>query len=178
MRFLLPISVFLVFSCSSSKKEFQSVDEFEAYLNDSDNGYIQSDEVGDLLFEAKLNPPLSDDPNPQFAIQLRISRLDGKSVLETNTSSKSEILEREGYLSFDLAKDVAVEYDGKAVPCVFHHYERNYGLKPSIDILFQFPALKNPKENPVFIYRDQQFGEGLIKIEFDKELFTTCYVKK
>jgi hypothetical protein len=98
--------------------------------------------------------------------------------LETNTSSKSEVLEREGYLSFDLAKDVAVEYDGKAVSCVFHHYERNYGLKPSIDILFQFPALKDPKKNPEFVYRDQQFGEGLIKIEFDKELFTTCYVKK
>lgn len=177
MRFLLPISLFLLFSCSS-KKEFKSVDEFERYINDSDNGYIQSDEVGDLLFEAKLNPPLSDDPNPQFTIQLRISRLDGKPVLETNTSSKSEVLEREGYLSFDLAKDVSVEYDEKAVPCVFHHYERNYGLKPSIDVLFQFPAIKDPKENPVFIYRDQQFGEGLIKIEFDKELFTTCYVKK
>ena len=177
MRFLLPVSLFLLISCSS-KKEFQSVEEFEAYINDSDNGYIQSDEAGDLLFEAKLNPPLSDDPNPQFAVQLRISRLDGKPVLETNTSSKAEVLEREGYLSFDLAKDVAVEYDGKAVPCVFHHYERNYGLKPSIDVFFQFPAIKEPKENPVFVYRDQQFGEGLIEIEFDKELFTTCYVKK
>jgi hypothetical protein len=109
---------------------------------------------------------------------MRISRLDKKPVLETNTSSKSEVLEREGYLSFDLAKDVSVEYDGKAVACVFHHYERNYGLKPSVDVFFQFPALKDPKENPVFVYRDQQFGEGLIKIEFDKELFTTCYVKK
>lgn len=177
MRFLLPISIFLIVSCSS-KKDFQSVDEFEAYINDADNGYIQSDEAGDFLFEAKLNPPLADDPHPQFTIQMRISRLDGKPVLETNTSSKSEVLEREGYLSFDLAKDVSVEYDGKAVACVFHHYERNYGLKPSIDVLFQFPALKDPKENPVFIYRDQQFGEGLIKIEFDKELFIPCYVKK
>jgi hypothetical protein len=56
MRFLLPISIFLLIGCSSSKKEFASVEEFEAYLNDSGNGYIQSDEVGDLLFEAKLNP--------------------------------------------------------------------------------------------------------------------------
>lgn len=178
MRILLPISLFLLFSCSSSKKEFHSVEEFEAYINDADNGFIQSDEAGDLLFEAKLNPPLADDQNPQIAIQLRISRKDGKPVLETNTSSKSEVLEREGYLSFDLMQDVSIEYDGKAAPCVFHHYERNYGLKPSIDILFQFPALKEPKEDPVFVYRDQQFGEGLIKISFDKELFTSCYVKK
>lgn len=178
MRILLPISLFLLFSCSSSKKEFHSVEEFEAYINDVSNGYIQSDEAGDLLFEAKLNPPLADDQNPQIVVQLRMSRLDGKPVLETNTSSKSEVLEREGYLSFDLMKDVSIEYDGKAVPCVFHHYERNYGLKPSIDILFQFPAIKDPKENPVFVYRDQQFGEGLIKISFDKELFTSCYVKK
>jgi hypothetical protein len=178
MRLILPFSLFLLFSCSSSQNEFVSMEEFEKYLNDPENGYIQSDEAGDLFFEAKLNPPLSDDPNPQFAIQLRISRLDGKPVLETNTKSGAEVLEREGYLSFDLAKDVAVEYDGKAVSCVFHHYERNYGLKPSIDVFFQFPAIKEPKENPVFVYRDQQFGEGLIKIEFDKELFTTCYVKK
>lgn len=177
MRLLLPISLFLLVSCSS-KKEFQSVEEFETYINDSDNGYIQSDEVGDLLFEAKLNPPISDDPDAQFEVQLRISRLDGKPVLKTNTNSDSEILEREGYLSFDLAKDVAVEYGGKAVPCIFHHYERNYGLKPSIDIFFQFPGIKDLKENPFFVYRDQQFGEGLIKIEFDKELFTPCYVKK
>lgn len=178
MRFLLPISLFLIVSCSSSKKEFASVDEFEAYINDANNGYIQSNEVGELLFEARLTPPFSDDPNPQFTVQLRISRQDGKPVLETNTSSKSEVLEREGYLSFDLAKDVEVEYDGKTVPCLLHHYERNYGLKPSIDVLFQFPALKEIKEDPVFVYRDQQFGEGLIKIEFDKELFTSCYVKK
>lgn len=178
MRILLPISLFLLFSCSSSKKEFHSVEEFEAYINDAGNGFIQSDEAGDLFFEAKLNPPLADDENPQIVIQLRISRMDGKPVLETNTSSKSEVLEREGYLSFEMMKDVSIEYDGKAVPCVFHHYERNYGLKPSIDILFQFPALKEPKEDPVFVYRDQQFGEGLIKISFDKELFTSCYVKK
>lgn len=177
MRFLLPISFFLLVSCSS-KKDFQSVAEFESYINDPDNGYIQNEEVGDLLFEAKLNPPLSDDTNPQFAIQLRISRLDGKSVLETNTSSQAEVLEREGYLSFDLAKDVEIEYDGKQLPCSFHHYERNYGLKPSIDVFFQFPAIRDLKENPVFIYRDQQFGEGLVKIEFAKELFTTCYVKR
>lgn len=178
MRFLLPISLFLFFSCSSHQKEFASVEAFEAYVNDVDNGYIQSDEAGDLLFEAKLNPPLAADQNPQFVVQLRISRLDGKPVLETNTHSKSEVLEREGYLSFDLLKDVYMEYDGKEIPCVFHHYERNYGLKPSIDILFQFPALKEPKEDPVFVYRDQQFGEGLIKISFDKELFTSCYVRK
>lgn len=178
MRILLPISFFLLFSCSSSKKEFHSVEEYEAYINDVGNGYIQSNETGDLLFEAKLNPPLADDQNPQMAVQLRISRKDGKPVLETNTSSKSEILEREGYLSFDLMKDVSMEYDDKEAPCVFHHYERNYGLKPSIDVLFQFPAIKDPKEDPVFVYRDQQFGEGLIKISFDKELFTSCYVKK
>lgn len=178
MRILLPISFFLLFSCSSSKREFHSVEEYETYINDVDNGFIQSDEAGDLLFEAKLNPPLADDQNPQVVVQLRISRKDGKPVLETNTSSNSEVLEREGYLSFDLMQDVSIEYDGKAVPCVFHHYERNYGLKPSIDILFQFPALKEPKEDPVFVYRDQQFGEGLIKISFDKELFTSCYVKK
>jgi hypothetical protein len=154
------------------------VEEFETYINDPSNGYIQSSEAGDLLFEAKLSPPLADDPNPQFVLQLRISRLDGKSVLETNTSSKSEALEREGYLSFDLMNDVSFEYDGKELPCLFHHYERNYGLKPSVDILFQFPVIKDPHEDPVFVYRDQQFGEGLIKIAFDKELFTSCYVKK
>jgi len=179
MRILLPISLFFfLFGCTSSKYEFNSVEEFEAYITNSSNGFIQSDKAGDLLFEAKLNPPLTDDPNPQFVVQLRISRLDGKPVLETNNSSESEVLEREGYLSFDLMKDVSFEYNGKEIPCLFHHYERNYGLKPSIDVLFQFPMIKDPQDNPVFVYRDQQFGEGLIKIEFDKELFTSCYVKK
>lgn len=177
-EFVLILFLFSLYGCFSSKNEFASEKEYHDYLNDIDNGFIQSEEIGDYLFEAKLNPPIADDPNPQIAIQLRISRKDGKSVLDNCSSSKEEILEREGYLSFELSKDVSLRYGDKISPCLFHHYERNYGLKPSIDVFFQFPFTKSISEDPVFMYRDQQFGQGLIEISFNKDLFNSCYVKK
>lgn len=163
-------------ACSGKQYNFSSQQEFDEYLNDIDNGFIQSYESNDLLFEARLIPALKNEKETQFTIQLRISRLDGFAVLETGNASKQEALTREGYLSFELLDDIEIEFDGKTEKPVFHHYERNYGIKPSVDILFNFDNIK-PNSEVSFIYRDQIFNQGLIKLKFKKELFTSCHVQ-
>lgn len=146
-------------------------------MNNPKNGFIQSSESSDFVFEAKVDPPISNDTNSQIAIHLRINRKDGMSVIDFGDVEKLEALERENYLSFDLAEDVHLESGDVYIPVAFHHYEHTYGLKPSLDILFEFKKFE-PNEEVYFVYRDNLFGQGLVKIEFDKDLFKSCYVKE
>ena len=175
MRKVIYIAILMLTSCGESQTEFKTSEQFHAYLNNSDNGFIQGKESSEFIYEAKLVPATADDPKPHFTIQLRISRKDGGSVLDFQGASLEERANREGYLSFEMINDVYVKMGKKTRSPVFHHYERNYGLKPSVDVLFEF-AHKAPDQDVTFCYRDEVFGQGLIELEFDKELFTTCYV--
>jgi hypothetical protein len=168
--------IVLLASCGGKETSFKNTEEWEAHINNPDNGYIVSEDASDLKFDIKFMPALSDDEIPQFTVHLRISRNDGGSVLDFNTASKEEVLAREGYLSFDLLKNVTIEENGHSMPAIFHHYERNYGLKPTIDIMFNFMQME-PKDDVYFVYRDELFGQGLIRIKLNKELFTKCYVE-
>lgn len=178
MRRLIYIIIsFFLFACSGEKKtSFKNTEEWQDYVNDPQNGFIVSEESSDLKFDLKFEPAVSGDEIPQFTVHLRISRKDGGAVLDFNTNSKQVALEREGYLSFELKKDVYIDERGHASPAVFHHYERNYGLKPTIDIYFNFMQME-PKDDVYFTYRDELFGQGLIRIKLNKELFTKCYVE-
>ncbi len=176
MKTIIFIFLLGLVACTSKRSEFSNVEDFQSFLNDPENGYISKVESQDLLFETKMIPALKDDSVKLFSLQLRISRLDGQAVLDFGGISKQEVLLREGYLSFDLLNDVYVETDGEIINPTFHHYERNFGLKPSIDILFHFPNIE-PKNNPILKYRDALFGQGLITIELNKQLFTKCHVK-
>ena len=151
--------------------------ELEVYLNNVENGFIVSTESNDFIWEAKLSPAFSDDQDPQFDIQLRIKRKDGGQVLDFGNIDQGQVLIREGHLSFELLKDVSLDINGKTESPVFHHYERNYGLKPSVDLMFRFKHL-NPEQTVELNYRDELFGQGLIKLEFSKELFNKCHVEK
>ena len=172
------IVVALLFaSCGKEKTEFQSISEFETHINNVENGFIIAEETPDILFEARLVPVVEGAENPQNTIHIRISRKDGKSVLESGGVGQDEVLFREGYLSFEVLKDVFLESSNGVTPAVFHHYERNYGLKPSIDMFFQFPEF-TPESDVSLNYRDELFGQGLVRLKFSKERFKKCYVEK
>lgn len=178
MKLTIFISLVVILcACSGNKTSFSSMKEFEAYVNDPDNGFISSDGNSDFMLEAKLIPAIADDKEKQFTIQVRLSRKDGGSVLDYGGVSKEVALQREGYFSFEALGDVYLEDEDKLHPAIFHHYERNYGLKPSIDLFFRFNYFE-PKENVTFVFRDQQFDQGMFRIEFNKALFTSCHVQE
>jgi len=170
------IALSLLFSCSENKTSFANEEELKAYVNDPDNGFIASDENGDFIMEAKLIPSIKEDKEPQLTVQVRLSRKDGGSVLDFGGVPKNEALEREGYLSFEVLNDVYFEDGDQLQPAIFHHYERNYGLKPSIDLFFRFNHF-SPKDDVMFVYRDQLFNQGMFRIPFNKALFTSCHVQ-
>lgn len=171
---ILSIVLFLS-SCGGMKTDFQNEQEFNAYVNDPNNGFIASDETEDLRFESQLVPLTGKENDGNYNFRMRISTKDDKPVLLYNIQNETEKSEREAYLSFGMNEDVFLLVDGKEIPCAFHHYERNYGLKPSIDMFFSFKNVK-PKEKVRLVYRDHLFDQGMIEIEFNKDLFTEYYV--
>lgn len=178
MRSILIPLVFLgLLSCEKGQLIFNTEEEFEMYLNDADNGFIESSESADFKYETKLIPPMKDDTNSQISIQLRIHRKDNGSVLKFENVQMQEISNREAYLSFEIAKDVFLETEDKTIPVSFHHYERNYGLKPSLDLYFTFEKVDDSKDIK-FVYRDQLFHQGLVSIEYNKQLLKSCDVRK
>jgi hypothetical protein len=177
VRIGLIISLIVLSACSSQETKFTDEAEFKEHLNNPENGFVTSEKGSELIFETRLTPPVSGEETDECTINLRISRKDGGSVLEYGNASKQTVLEREGYLSFEVAKDVSLNIDGKSISPVFHHYERNYGLKPSVDMYFSFTGL-DVESDAFFTYRDELFGQGLVKIKYNKELFTKCYVGK
>lgn len=177
MRVLLFIICLALVACDKQQTEFETLADMEAFISDPKNGFIKSFETEEFIFETKLTPALASDTTGHFSLAMRINRKDGGSVLDYGVVGQQEALLREGYLSFEVLGDVSVECDGELYPALFHHYERNYGLKPSVDLFFDFPEIK-PKGPVYFIYRDQLFGQGQVKIEMNNELFTACYVKK
>lgn len=175
--FIFLVFLFLFGSCSKSRTTFDSVEDFNNYLNDVDNGFIQKTVFKGVVYEAKLIPALDEDDKKNITVQLRISLENAGNVLEFEGASQELIAEREMKLSFGMQDLVTMNINGKSLNPLFSHYERNYGLKPSVDLLFQFEEVKS--ENVVvFRLNDQIFSNGIVEIEFDNELFTTCYVKK
>lgn len=177
MRLLAGILSILLFSCSGNKTSFVSGEDFQAYLNEPDNGFIQSVSVGDFQWDVKLTPTLDEDKNHEVSFNLRIQRKDGGSVLDYGNVGKDVAMTREGFLSFDVKQLVYLECNEQIIPCSFHHYERNYGLKPSVDVVFHFSGVE-PKEDVYFVFRDELFNQGLIRIKFNKDLFKTYHVQK
>lgn len=164
----------LLASCGGKQREFASVEEARTYANDNDNGFIETVESNDHVFSAKVNPMQKTDD--ALSINLRISRIDGQSVLKHQVLSPAEISEMEMYLSFDFIKDVYLRVDGKDVRPLLHHYERNYKLKPAVDIALTFPKI-TPTSNVQLVYRDEVFGTGLHELEFDKQAFEPFTLK-
>lgn len=177
MRNLIYILIFALSACGGDQYVFESEEEFDLYVTGKETPFIQKTETDKFVFESMMIPPIEGDTTEQRLFRLRIGLKDGKSVLEYNKGSDFATLEKEGYLSFDVIKDVFLESGDDEFTPVLHHYERNYGLKPTVDLVFHFNHVK-PEKNVRFCYRDQLFGQGLIKMEFSKELFTNCYVKK
>lgn len=174
--FLFLISL-LFFSCEGGKTSFGTEEEFQAYLNNPDNGFIQSATIGDFIWSAKLTPTTTKDINNEVSFSLRIEKTDGGSVLDHGSVPKEVAMTREGVLAFDVKNMVFLECNDQIIPCSFHHYERNYGLKPSVDLLFHFNNV-SPKQDVNFVFRDELFDQGLVRIKFNKDLFKKYDVQK
>lgn len=164
-------------ACHNDQRIFASQKEFDEYVSENETDYVVKSETSEFTFEGMMLPPIEGDTLEQRLFRLRIGLNDGGNVLDYDKGGNYLPLEKEGYLSFAVINDVFLEVDGKELQPVLHHYERNYGIKPTVDLVFFFNKVR-VKSEINFCYRDQLFGQGLVKMKYKKELFTNCYVKQ
>lgn len=166
----------LLFSCSGRKTDFKSFESFNEYINNVDNGYILSKKVDDFVYEIKVSPPTIESDN-SIAIHLRMNREDGTPVMTEDEYSKTDILQIENYLSFGVEKDFKLLAFTSNISPSLVHYERNYLLKPSIDILVHFDGL-NINTDYEFEFNDLIFSKEKVVFLINQELLNVCYVEK
>ncbi len=166
----------ILYACSGKLTKFDDWDSFQDYLNYSKNGFILENKDGDFFYEVKITPP-TNESNKSITINLRINHLDGSAVLNTNRFSEIEIMQIENYLSFEIENDLVLAKSNSKISPSLVHYERNYRLKPSIDIIIDFNNIKQG-EDYVFVYRDRIFSKETIEFQINQELLNVCHVKK
>lgn len=160
-------------ACNHQKSfHFESENQMLTAVNDPKKGFLNTYKNGDLIFDTQFLPALENDSI--VTIKLRISHKDGTSVLQYNTLSEEEIQLRENKLSFDLSQDVYLEVGDLTLYPLIYHYERNYRLKPSIDVFFEFRKVKTA-EDVYFNFRDKIFQSGLIRIKIENKNFNSTY---
>lgn len=177
---LIHISIFILtltlVSCSGQQVEFGSWKAFQSYLNNPQNGFVLKEEVKGFIYEVKITPPTTESKE-ELTINLRINRKNGTAVLNDNQFSQTEIMQIEHYFSFGITDDITLSSPGiKATPA-FVHYERNYQLKPSIDIIIDFNGIKQG-EDYSFKFTDRAFSQKTIEFKINQELLNVCYVKE
>lgn len=174
--FLLLTIVFLSgLSCAGDKSQFKSQEELKEYVSDPEHGFVHSFNLNKLDLSVMIIPPIGNDESAHFEVRLRISSADGSAVLKLNNSINDNNVSKESYLSFGILKDLYFVDDNGIHSANFHHYERNYGLKNSIDLGFEFPYFE-PKGEVRLVYRDELFGQGLATLKIKNHLLNKRYV--
>lgn len=97
----------------------------------------------------------------------------GEDVLMKGIDNKNDYYQREGYYSYDFAKDIILVRNNDTVPCTICNYTPNYGLSPHIDFEIAFVKDKNEKDKALYdrqiIIDDQVFDNGMIKFQLKKD---------
>ncbi len=183
----------LIFGCLifslSCKNEGISSSEYIKWVENEGNGLNVSKRYGNYNIMAQYKPipyqalrqsKIAKPSKNKFKNQLKeLEGLDYFNLvisLNTNTGdvlkeqieSEQDYYNRIKYFSFDIQKDLSLtDGSGKTKPCVFSHFERNYGLASSITILMAFEA-DNQETDKTILYKDKVLGLGTVKLLISK----------
>ena len=101
-------------------------------------------------------------------------------ILESGIADMMAYQERIGYLNAHLNQDIFLLDGGDTLSCVLHHFERDFGLTPYINITLAFQIHEDEKaavlkqspyrySDKVFVFDDRVFGTGMVKLTILKE---------
>ena len=102
-------------------------------------------------------------------------------LLKFRMNEVNDYYRRIEYYSFHFHKDVQLVVDGDTFPCRSHHFERTYGVAPTVKISVNFPVpeekLVNASQVKLELY-DRIFGQGIIKQALEPGQIKTIQVTK
>lgn len=109
-----------------------------------------------------------------YYVDINIDLLNKTSggVMENDVLSPEDFNARLYYISYRIKDDIFLVSENERRPCSLYLFERNFGLKSSVDISTAF--IKNEKDESITIELDPQvFRTGIINFEYDKSMFNS-----
>lgn len=181
---VLFISVFILISCEKNRN--LELDEYVKHIENIDNGFCVEKEIDELNFKLIYKPidyvlsyelrngSLSKDSvnvrkvglkgYQYFTLQIR-SKKDNE-ILKSGIQNENEYFERLEYF-MSAAQDDLFLIDGlDTLPCLVYHFERNYGLAPTNNMLLAFEEKKNSQQinDKKILFDEKVLGVGKILI--------------
>jgi hypothetical protein len=182
--YYIVLMVLCLVSCKMGSGEVHSLEEFREYINNPDNGLIQTQEIGHFIISAQYLPKQYTElmngegesgtgektETEQYLLRIA-SNEKGIDALALGAGSSSEYQYRVSYLFSGINRDCLLIDNTDTIKCVMHHYERNYGLTNFHNVLlfFEKPQQESSENHDrTIVFNDQIFGLGRLSFNFNK----------
>jgi len=167
----------LLTGCGVSSTNLR-LDEVNSFIRDRSKGFFQEAEVGNFTVELMYLPPAAQvhahmesgevkEPKQLFKDFEGLVNLSLRMKHKSNTPFDDLVNDGSGdklaYLIGSIAEQLHIEYGDSTANCLFHHFERDYGLSPYgvVNMAFKRPSAETEKF--VFVYDDILFDMGPIR---------------
>ena len=188
-KFILPL--FTIAVLHSCQQEYTAV-EYKQWIESEGSGLHKQKEVGGMLFDVQYQTPeymviLNKGPLEFESCDLEteldnygdeshrlIFTIDnseaGIAPLEYGIVSENEYYGRIQYLNSEVSKDFFMLAGTDTLPCRFAHFERDFGISPTMRLNLAFDKNPTPMEEDMQLcFEDRLFNNGLIKFTFDQD---------
>jgi len=153
--------------------------EVAEYIKVRDNGFFQKAEIGDFVVELMYLPPVIQ------ALRQNEGGANPDTDLDSLTASFSDVInfnmrikhisdtpfddlvnDEQGtglaYMVGGIAHRLLIEYGDSTSNCLFHHFERDFGMSPYgvVNMAFRRPTAT---DKITFVYNDQLFNMGPVR---------------
>ncbi|GEM_PF-5821356 len=159
-----------------------SPDEFTTWCSDSENGLVKERSLGGVKFRMEYWPTAmiqlqNQDSSSKAYENMEYFRfhIESEDPIESDlvsewTSTNEEYQSLTQHLAFEYDDGIQLKIGDKALPCAHYHFERNYGLRPGIDLVFAFENQDQEYEHDrKLVINDQVFGTGRLHFSFDRD---------
>lgn len=169
-----------------------SVQEFDAWMRDYDNGLHVKKESGHYLFEVQYQPVewivsqqhdfssedeylklVRNQSNLQryiLTVSLKDKNADFINQQVNDLAEKQQLLY---YFSYRFQDDVHLEESKRSFPCALYHFERSSDLKNSRTFVLAFEATNEDTKESEIVIESPLFGASPIRIKVTKNNLPT-----
>jgi hypothetical protein len=187
--FLMSIcsALILMTSCSRELEK----EEYVKWVKDPKNGLHTVKESGGFVFDLQFQPEdyvwlqsggqternvANQSDNIQHYL-LTISLVNPElDLINNNMNDSSEKQEKLYYFSYLFQNDIQLDENGKLLPCVLFHFEKNQDLKGGRTFLLGFESSESKKREAKVVIQSEQFGSLPIRIKVNKENIPTLKI--
>lgn len=150
---------------SSCKPSFQNKTELISYIQDADNGLVQSEQIGDIHADLVYRPKQllqqnknqrKDNGRDKIYFVLRLSANNKEVFRQLDFSKYSEIIQT---FSFRMNELITLTSSGKSINPKGCYYQPTYGVGHANELLISFEK-KNITNGNNWLIRVNEFGLG------------------